>query len=180
MPASKRVKREPKIVDLLVVDRKERPIMIGEVKWKPVPDSIARSLVRDSLKSDDSRVPFVLIADSERIRLYRGDEDLKGRPIFSTETGPILSYYFGHYRDRRPESISEDLFMEIILGWLRDLSYRWRSKSELPPAFNELDGLGLVGKIQGAMFEPEVRSGAYRLRRDELPDRPDPWTGTGW
>ena len=177
MPVSKRVKREPKAVDVIVIDRQNRPIVVGEARWEPIPDSAAHSLVKGSREHADRRVPYILIADRERIRIYRGDEGAKRGPVFSTDSGPILSYYSTFYRERRPERISEDLFLELVLVWIRDLSYRWKSKTSPPPAFEALDRLGLVRLLDDALINSEVRSGGYRLRRDELPDRPDPWTG---
>lgn len=177
MPASKRVKREPRLVDVLVTDREDRPIVVGEARWKPIPESVARSLVKDSLTVSDRRVPFVLIADRDRIRLYRGGEEWTGRPVFSSDTDPILGYYARYYEETRPRPVGDDLFLELVLVWIRDLSYRWMSRTSPPPAFEELDRLGLVPLLKDALFNSEARSGGYRLHRDELPDRPDPWTG---
>lgn len=177
MPASKRLQREPRLVDLIIINRKGRPIVVGEARWEPISESVADSLVKDSRDFADRRVPFVLIADHERIRLYMGEGAARSGPVYSTETDPILAYYSAYYRERHPNRISEDLFLEVVLAWIRDLSYRWKSKTDPPPAFETLDRLGLVRLLKDALFNTEARSGGYRLRRDELPDQLDPWTG---
>ncbi len=177
MPTRKRVKPVRKIVDVLVVDRDDRPILIVEVKAKGGPESTALSQLRDFLHFADLAVPFVMIVDADRIALFQGDGGLKNRPVFSAETRPILGYYSDYYRESKTRGVGEDFLRDLVLSWLRDLSYRWRSKLTSPPAFEELDRLGLIPMLKGAIFESEVPFGGYRLYRDESLDRPDPGSG---
>jgi hypothetical protein len=165
------------IVDLLVVDRADHPILIGETKSRPVSEPVALAQLEAYIALADLKVPFVMIADPERIKIFRGGEGLKEPPIFSADTGPILGYYSSYFGGSQAGRFSEDFFLDLVLSWLRDLSYRWKSKSAPPPAFEELDRLGLVRHLKGAIFESGVPFGGYRLSRDESPDRSDSWTG---
>jgi hypothetical protein len=144
MPTKKRVKPYRPIVDLLVVDREDRPILIGEVKSRPLPEPLALEQLEHYVVLAELTVPFLMIADPEHIKIFRGGEGLKNQPVFSAETGSILGFYSRYYREARAESLSQDFFLDLILSWLRDLSYRWRSKSGSPPAFEELERIGLV------------------------------------
>jgi hypothetical protein len=163
MPTRKRVKPVRKVVDVLVIDREDRPILIGEVKSKAGSESTALSQIRDFLNFTDLAVPFVMIVDPDRIRIFHGDDGLENRPVFSAETRPILGHYSDYYRESKDRGIGEDFLRDLVLSWLRDLSYRWRSKSAPPPAFEELDRLGLIRLLKGAIFESEVPFGGYRL-----------------
>jgi len=177
MPTQKRVNHTRRIVNLLVVDREDRPILIGEIKSRPVPEPTALAQLETYIALADLTVPFVMIADPERIRIFRGGKGLKEPPAFSADTNPILGYYSSYYRGSQAGRISEDFFLDLVLSWLRDLSYRWKSKSGPPPALEELDRLGLVRLLEGAIFESGVQFGGYRLSGDESPDRADSWTG---
>jgi hypothetical protein len=177
MPTRQRVKHVRATVDILVVDRQDHPILIGELRRgdESAGDTLAR--MKDFLEFADLAVPFVMIVDHDRISIYRADEELRDEPIFSTRTTPILTYYSEYYRESRPQKVSEDLLRGMVMGWLQDVSYRWKSKSIPPPAYEEIDRLGLVQLLEGAIFDDEVAFGGYRLYRDESPDRADPGPG---
>jgi hypothetical protein len=172
MPTRQRVKHVRAIVDLLAVDREDRPVLIGEVKQKDEPAGAALARIRDFLEFADLAVPFVMIVDHDRITIYRGDEELRDEPVFSARTKPIFSYYSDYYRESK-RKVGTDFLRDLALGWLQDLSYRWKSKSTSPPAYEEVERLGLVQLLQDATFDEEVAFGGYRLYRDQSPHRPD-------
>jgi hypothetical protein len=176
MPTRQRVKHVRATVDILVVDRQDHPILIGEVQGSAEPAGAALARIKDFLEFADLAVPFVMIVDHERISIYRADEELREEPIFSTKTKPILLYYLVDYGQTK-RMIGEDLLRGVVLGWLQDVSYRWRSKSTTPPAYEEFDRLGLVRLLADATFDYEVAFGGYRLYRDESLDRTDPRPG---
>ena len=176
MATRQRVKHVRGIVDILALDRQDRPILIGEVREKDEPAGTALSQIKDFLEFADLAVPLVMIVDHDRIAIYRGDEELRFEPIFSARTKPILGYYSDYYRESK-RRVGRDVLEGVALSWLRDLSYRLRSKTTLPPAYEELDRLGVVQLLQDAIFESEVAFGGHRLYRDESLDRPDSWPG---
>jgi hypothetical protein len=176
MPTRQRVKHVRATVDILVVDRQDHPILIGEVQGRKEPAGAALSRMKDFLEFADLAVPYVMIVDHERISIYRADEELREEPIFSTRTKPILRYYLVDY-ERSKRMIGESLLRAVALAWLQDVSYRWKSKSTSPPVLEELDRLGLAQLLKDGIFESEVVFGGHRLYRDESPDRSDTWPG---
>jgi hypothetical protein len=176
MRTRQRVKHVRAVVDLLAIDRDDRPVLIGEVKQKGEPADAALARIQDFLEFADLSVPFVMIVDHDRITIYRGDEELRDEPVFSAKTKKILSYYSDYYRESK-RKVGTDLLRGLALGWLKDISYRWKSKSTSPPAYEELERLGLAPILKDATLDYEVAFGGYRLYRDQSPDRFGPGTG---
>jgi hypothetical protein len=177
MRTRQRVKHVRAIVDLLAVDREDRPVLIGEVKQKDETAGAALARIQDFLEFADLSVPFVIIVDHDRITFYRGDEEeLRDEPIFSVKTKSILGYYSEYHRETK-RKVGTDLLRGLALGWLKDISYRWRSESTLPPAYEELERLGLAPLLKDATFDYEVAFGGYRLYRDKSPHRPGSGAG---
>jgi hypothetical protein len=178
MPTRQRVKHVRATVDILVVDRQDHPILIGEVQGSAEQAGAALARMKDFLEFADLAVPFVMIVDHKRISIYRADEELCEEPIFSTRMRPIMDYYLEYDDESRPKrKVGESLLRAVALGWLQDVSYRWRSKSTFPPVYEELDRIGLVRLLEDGIFESEVVFGGHRLYRDESPDRADPGPG---
>jgi hypothetical protein len=178
MPTRQRVKHVRATVDILVVDRQDHPILIGEVQGSAEPAGAALARMKDFLEFADLAVPFVMIVDHKRISIYRAEEELCEEPIFSTRMRPIIDYYLEYDDESRPKrNIGESLLRAVALSWLQDVSYRWRSKSTSPPALEELDRIGLVRLLEDGIFDYEVAFGGYRLYRDESLDRTDPRPG---
>jgi hypothetical protein len=176
MRTRQRVKHVRAVVDLLAIDREDRPVLIGEVKQKGEPADAALARIQDFLEFADLSVPFVMIVDHDRIAIYRGDEELSDEPVFSARTKPIFGYYSDYYRESR-RKVGTDFLRDLALGWLQDLSSRWKSKSTFPPAYEELERLGLVELLKHATFDYEAAFGGYRLYRDQSPDRTDSGAG---
>jgi hypothetical protein len=176
MATRQRVKHVRATVDILVVDRQDRPILIGEVQGSDEPAGAALSRMKDFLEFADLAVPFVMLVDHDQISIYRADEELCEEPIFSTGTKPILRYYLVDF-ERSTRMIGESLLRAVALAWLQDVSYRWKSKSTFPPAVEELDRVGLGQLLKEGIFESEVAFGGHRLYGDDSPDRPDTWPG---
>jgi hypothetical protein len=171
MRTRQRVKHVRAVVDLLAIDREDRPVLIGEVKQKNEPAGAAFTRIKDFLDFTDLAVPFVLIVDHDQIAIYRGDEELRDEPVFSAKTKKILGYYSDYYRESK-RKVGTDLLRGLALGWLQDVSDRWKSKTTTPPAYEELDRLGLAPLLKDATFDYEVAFGGYRLYRDKSPGRP--------
>jgi hypothetical protein len=171
MRTRQRVKHVRAVVDLLAIDREDRPVLIGEVKQKDEPADAALARIQDFLEFADLAVPFVMIVDHDRIAIYRGDEELRDEPVFSARTKPILGYLSDYYRESR-RRVGTDLLRGLALSWLHDISFRWRSKTTFPPAYEELERIGLAPLLKDAIFDEEVAFGGYRLYRDKPSDRP--------
>jgi hypothetical protein len=154
------------MVDVLVMDSEDRPVLLGEVK-----DQVGLPLAEDLqltkyLGAMDSVVPFGMLVDPDSIRFYRWDGEHLSGPVLSTETASILRYYSSYFDEFRTKGIDESYLLTLVKAWLRDLSYQWKSKTSGPPGSKELDDLGLLPLLKDATIGSEVPLGGHHLHRD--------------
>jgi hypothetical protein len=166
MATGKRLKRVRRIVDLLVVDSEDRPILLGEVKANGEHPEAAYSQLMTYLQAGDLAAPFVMIVNPDKILIYRNDGQRLRDPDFSAETASILGYYSTYFDEFKAKGMGEFYLLTLVKAWLRDLSYQWKSKSSPPPGSEALDKLGLVPLLKDAMIDSKVSVGGYRIYRD--------------
>jgi hypothetical protein len=165
MATQKRVKQTQKMVDVLVIDSDDRPVLLGEVTDRVAPPLEAYSKIMDFLDATDLLVPFVLIVDPERISIYRGDEAEQTKPVFSAKTVSVLGCYSDYYRERKGR-VGKELVLTLVKAWLGDLSYQRESKSSPPPGTEALGEIGLLPFLKNSALDSEVCFGGYRICRD--------------
>jgi hypothetical protein len=165
MATQKRVKQAQRMVDVLVIDSDDRPVLLGEVKDQVGPPLEAYSKIMDFLDATDLLVPFVLIVDPKRISIYRGDEAEQTKPVFSAKTVSVLGCYSDYYRERKGR-VGKELVLTLVKAWLGDLSYQRKSKSSPPPGTEALGEIGLLPFLKNSTLDSEVCLGGYRICRD--------------
>src|SRR5205823_1690342 len=80
-------------IDLLAVDKDDRPILLGEVKARPTTEADAEAQLVFYLKLLHTPVPFALLADPERTRIFRWDGQSLSGPISTLSTIDVLRPY---------------------------------------------------------------------------------------
>lgn len=139
--------------DLAAFDASGAPLLLAEIKTGPAsPDVTERVLFYQ--RQATPPVPFGMVADPERIVLFRADAPEQSRVELAT--ADILRLYEPGFGAKR---IYPFYFETLVEGWLRDLIFRW--KSQEPPGMDAVRAIGLLDRLQGA----RTRIGA-RLRGD--------------
>ena len=130
--------------DVIAFDGENRPILLVEVKARAnaSEDRVFRYLSAFLA----SEFPFGMFADFSQILIFCKDLDDPRTPIRSLKTRDILSRYEPEFGEKR---IFHDYFETLIEAWLRDFAFHW--KSENPPAFEEMEAIGLGQRLLGGM-----------------------------
>lgn len=127
--------------DFLVKDGEGRSILIGFVRARG-PEPEGPDKLQILLQVANAVVPFGLIADLERIRIYRWDGLTLDGPVFDEATGAILTRYDGVFGT---EPVGNHLLQALIGAWFRDLAYRWKHPD--PPGVARLTAIGLLPEL---------------------------------
>jgi len=125
-----------------VLDKEDRAVAFVEVKVEPV-DNWATVLTRQ-LANFDERDAFILTVDLNCIQLYKPVGQNLGEPIVRLDSKQVLQHYDPEFGRKR---VFEFYLLTLVLAWLRDLAYHW--KSENPPSAEELRRAGLLEKFEG-------------------------------
>lgn len=130
--------------DAVVLDRKERPVALIEVKARQLGKEWT-SLLRSELKQR-SPLPadFLIAIDPDCIHLYRLTEKELSDPVVSLDTPKVLSHYDAGFIGKR---IFEQYLLTLAEAWLRDLAYHWKSPN--PPGSEELKAAGFLERVEG-------------------------------
>jgi hypothetical protein len=131
-------------VDVIVLDKEDRPVLLVEAKAKAnvSQDEVFRFLGQFEV----SEFPFAMFADFSRIAIFGKDLADPRTPICGIETVAVLSLYEPAFGQKR---IFPDYFEALIEAWLRDFAFHW--KSVRPPASKELEAIGLAQRLSGGM-----------------------------
>src|SRR4051794_37745776 len=90
-------------VDLIALNREDRPFLLVEAQRGPVSPTTERSILRDLASAREAlpyggRIHFGLIADPKSMRLYDLDRD-EPSPIGTWGTADILGHYSPDFRE---------------------------------------------------------------------------------
>ncbi len=155
-------------IDLIALDREDRPFLLVEAQRRPVPAPEALTILQELSEAREAlpygrAIRFGMIADPDSIHLYDLDRD-PHRPLASWDTGEIL----GHYAPDIPSSlhgprgVPADSIAGLIGSWLRDIGHRW--KSPTPPGLGDWQTLGLLSRLTDGSTLSEVPLGFDALR----------------
>ena len=140
---------EAVIVADLIVTKKKKPIML--VRTDPRTELLEWGLTEliYNLKYSETFFPYAMLAQLEKIQIFKWDGEKLSEPIFVKKSEEIFKYY-------RPDFGKQRMFYITALTevWLHDLDYNW--KMENPPGSKELAEIGLLELLKGAQTETEV------------------------
>jgi hypothetical protein len=174
MPAIQRISDRHALVDLVALDRDDRPVlMVAAEEQKPYPELLDAYLeVLQAIRRD---IPFVILANIEEMTIYRKDRTRSLQPIATIPTKETLRFYSPDFGETR---VFKDYLVGMIDAWLRDFMMHW--KSPTPPASEAMTALGLAGLLDGGRTKRRVRLACLPVRGDEFPDElrngAEPWS----
>lgn len=142
-------------VDMLAQDGEGKAVLLVEVKAREGRDEDLNEL-RESLEAANTIIPFALIANLERIRVFEWDGATLSGPVFDEETRTILRPYYEQYDEER---IFEHFLRTLVESWLSDLVTQW--KYPAPPGADRLASIGLVAALEGLTIQTEVLIGGH-------------------
>ncbi len=139
--------------DIVVYDASDSPLLLVEVKeMRPVEGSIEQLL--SYLHVTEPAIPFGLLADPERLRLYRAGGDSTTVPVADLSTAEIL----GLYNPGQDALLSQGTYLTgLLTAWLQDFDIHWKFSS--PPGGEQLREAGLASLLKGVSIEEGVRLG---------------------
>jgi hypothetical protein len=150
------------IADIVAEDREGRPVLLVEVKSKPITDEVSGWFLGDLAESPET-IAFGMLVDPGTIRLYRRGES---SPIRQFDAIQILRHYSPSYAGGATEAghkrVLEIHIRTLVGAWLRDLAYRW--KSGQPPMMGEVEEAGLLDLIRDGTTTDEVAIGGPARR----------------
>ena len=157
--------------DIVAFDAADKPLLIAEIRARRAIDEAAREQLVALLHAAPASVSFALLADLGRIQIFGWNGQKLSQPLFEASTAEVLSFYDAEFGDKE---IFDFYLGRLIEAWLRDIAYRWKSPD--PPASQEMERIGLAGRLQNGTTRNEVdfSSGApafspalaYALHRD--------------
>ena len=95
------------------------------------------------LKASNNSVPFAMRVDLDKIEIFHGRDVDLSQPLSSLPTAAVLISYGPNLSEK---DIFSPYLAALVEAWLRDLAYNW--KSDRPPAFEEMDNIGLLALIE--------------------------------
>src|SRR5262245_58075363 len=120
--------------DILGLDAQSVPVLVAEVKTRPIESGLVEAQLTDYLRRFGVNVPYAMVVDRRTIRVFHWDgKDLLG-PVYEAPTAEILSFYDEEFSKKE---IFEFYLQTLVEAWLRDVAYHW--KSEAPPGYRELE-----------------------------------------
>lgn len=135
--------------DILVTAEQGQPLLIVEVKRRPLDQSVRHQLTR---YSQAVGADFVMGIDPQHIVVAKTRNGLPDwDKAIKLSTKDVLSNY-ANVQDL--EQVEEFYLESLIQAWLRDFSFSWKSQS--PPGFKELAAIGLAARLRNS--ETHTRS----------------------
>ncbi len=132
--------------DIIVLDPNQQIALLADVKIQENLDNHENNLSKVSnlyLQNSQENPRFAISANLTEINIFKSTNGLFLKPEISLNTGKILSHYDSEFCDKK---IFKFYLKTVIVSWLRDLNYHW--KSEIPPASEELGKIGLLAKLK--------------------------------
>jgi hypothetical protein len=156
MAVGKRQKSKPWVTDMIVENHEGLPILLVEVKARKADSRVTTQQITKYLEAADLPALYTMIVDPERIQVFVWDGNQLTGPVFLAEAGPILGYYSEYYEDFLAKGIRESFLETLVMAWLRDLDYQWKTKSSKVPGSDGLAEIGLLSQLKDSTIRYEV------------------------
>jgi hypothetical protein len=147
--------------DLIARDREGRPVLVVEVKTRPVgQDDIMELLGRlhtHTTGSASGIIPYGMLVDPESIVVLPHDSPIPDKAFGPYPTSEVLRHYdpdFTGPEDRRGSQRVFGIYLQgLVEGGLEDLVLPWKEGE--PPLKNELAKAGLLQRLEGGSVAKE-------------------------
>jgi hypothetical protein len=136
--------------DIVARDKNGNPVLLVDIKTS-TKDPQINTKITDLLAQAHGNIPFGMLADIEKISIFKWGTEHWLEPICVLTTADALSNYEPEFRKKR---IFYDYFVSLMEAWLSDLAYQWQSSH--PPFLEEIKKIGLLEKLDHGINEQEV------------------------
>jgi hypothetical protein len=145
--------------DIVAEDAQGRKVLGVEARGR-VLDQKTAELFPSHVESEHLDIPFVMVVDRERIRLFKIKDATSDRVSLELDVAEVLSHYDPEFRSKG--RMSTYYLIALVDAWLDDLASHW--SSEFPPGEEEMRAVGLLQHLEGGTTEREVELGADSVR----------------
>jgi hypothetical protein len=132
--------------DIIVLDQNQQIALLVDITAQEILENHENNLSKVSnlyLQNSQTNPRFVILANLTEINVFKSTNGVFSKPEISLNTGKILSHYDSEFCEK---TIFNFYLKTLIVSWLRDLSYHW--KSEIPSASEKFEKIGLLAKIK--------------------------------
>ena len=130
-------------LDIFVTGEHGQPLLVVEVKRRPLDQDIREQIKRYSKAVD---AEYIMGVDPHHILVAK---TLSGLPDWSNGIKLSTPTILRHYDDDQDLNRVEGFYLQaLIKAWLRDFSFSW--KSERPPGYEELSRIGLAARLRNS------------------------------
>jgi len=147
------------VPDIAALDKDDRLVMLVKVQEKAVGQTDISDVIC-WLKALSIVVPFAMTVDPEDIQIFQWDGDALS-PVCSLKTADAIGHYSPEFGSGR---VVWHYLCRMVEAWLDDLAYHW--KSEVPPASEQIAGIGLLQRLQGGTTQAQMELRGDIVRRD--------------
>jgi hypothetical protein len=158
--------------DIVALDKDDQIVVLIEVKINQAKEKAVKQRIIDraleqikyflsKLSKKNVVIPYAMIVNLENIIVFKWDGTVLSEAVLSLKTADILHYYDSKLGDQR---IFEPYLTRLIEAWLRDLAYNW--KSEIPPASEQIAGIGLLPLLADGTTKSGVEIGGDFIYRN--------------
>ena len=152
--------------DVIADDKDGKPVLLVEVKSRPVDDPRPADLpgyfpwpgrdevvgkLSEDLHATPEGVKFAMLVDPKIIQVYQRGSGRSINPVLQLSAPEVLRPYDPEFTGK---PIYHDYLETLAEGWLRDLAYHW--KSNTPPAADDLERIGLLGLLKDGSTRREA------------------------
>jgi hypothetical protein len=145
----------PVRADIFVKDAEGNPLLLAEVKMHTTGDQAVRQL-EAMLSALPCPVPFAMVVDPHDIRVFTWDGRMLNGPIATIDAGKVFRHYTDLLDVLSGPELRAGLLETLTKGWLRDLDYRWKSKSAQLPGAEDLNSIGLLPRLKDSSVRAQV------------------------
>ena len=132
--------------DIIVLDQNQQIALLVDITVQEILKNNENNLSKVSnlyLQNSQENPRFTMLANLTEIKVFKSIKGVFVKPEISLNTGKILSNYDSEFGEK---TIFKFYLQTLIVSWLRDLTYHW--KSEIPPASEKFEKIGLLAKIK--------------------------------
>ncbi|MFM2061038.1 MAG: hypothetical protein RLZZ507_708 [Cyanobacteriota bacterium] len=132
--------------DIIVLDQNQQIALLANVNIQENLENHENNLskvINLYLQNSQENPRFAISANLTEINIFKSTNGVFRKLEISLNTGKIISHYDSEFCDKK---IFQFYLKTLMISWLRDLNYHW--KSEIPPASEELGKIGLLAKLK--------------------------------
>jgi len=144
-----------RVFESVAIDSEERVFMLIESPGREITQLDKEEFI-GYLKAAQGVIPFGMMVDKEEIQIYAIDSANLYEPICTLKVVEVLCRYdpeIGN-KQKSPYYLNARYLVGKVESWLDDLAYRW--KSEIPPATEQMEAIGLLPLLSGGQTKSDV------------------------